>query len=227
MYYIYIIKNKINNKVYIGKTGDPEERWNKHLSAARNENEGECFVVHRALNKYGSENFDFSVIEEVVAEPEVLEREIYWIAFYKSNICRYGNDFGYNLTDGGEGATGHKHTEVSKLKMSKALRGVPKSEEHKASLRQAHLGKVLTDEHKENIGKAGRGKKRTDKSKENYRQSKLGTKNPSAKLNERQVKRIRRLIKKGQSNIQIGKMFGVNRKTISDIRLGKTWRQVK
>jgi group I intron endonuclease len=228
MYYVYMIKNKINSKVYIGKTNDLEERWNKHLSDARCEPEGKYFVIHRALNKYGVENFDFSMVEEMPTEPEIFEREVYWIAFYKSNICRYGNAFGYNLTDGGEGASGHVHSEMSKLKMSKASKGKPKSEEHKSSLRLAHTGKVLTDEHKANIGKSGRGKKRTNKSKENYRQSKLGTKNPSAKLNETQVKEIKILInKKELSDSQIGTIFGVNRKTINDIRHGKTWSQIK
>ncbi|CAB4196592.1 GIY-YIG nuclease superfamily [uncultured Caudovirales phage] len=35
MYYVYSITNKISNKVYIGKTKNPKERWQKHLSSVR------------------------------------------------------------------------------------------------------------------------------------------------------------------------------------------------
>jgi len=224
-YYIYIILNKINNKIYVGKTKNPKERWQKHLSSART-GIG-YFLIHRALNKYGINNFDFTIIEEVNTEEDAFIREIFWIAHYKSNIIKYGDTFGYNLTDGGEGASGHLHSAESKQKMSEASFGKPKSKEHKNALAAAHLGKILTNEHKENIGLAGLGKKRSEESKQNYSKSKLGSKNPSAKLYEVNVKIIKILfLSDTLSDAEIGKIYGVARKTISDIRLGKTWAHI-
>ena len=55
---IYKIENLINHKVYIGQSIEIEKRWQKHLSAK------DDFVIHRALQKYGKENFSFQIIEE-------------------------------------------------------------------------------------------------------------------------------------------------------------------
>ena len=51
---IYKIENLINHKVYIGQSIEIERRWQKHLGAK------DDFVIHRALRKYGKENFSFS-----------------------------------------------------------------------------------------------------------------------------------------------------------------------
>lgn len=96
MAYIYKIENQINHKCYIGKTSyvNPNRRWLEHQSAVKNPNCNHR-ALYRAINKYGSENFTFEVIEETDA-PE--EREIYYIALY--NTYHYG----YNETLGGDGA---------------------------------------------------------------------------------------------------------------------------
>ena len=55
---IYKIENLINGKVYIGKSIEIEKRWQKHLNAKDN------FLIHKALRKYGKENFSFTILEE-------------------------------------------------------------------------------------------------------------------------------------------------------------------
>ena len=56
---IYKFTNKINNKVYIGQTTQTiEQRTNKHLSQLDDNT-----YFHRALKKYGINNFDIEVIE--------------------------------------------------------------------------------------------------------------------------------------------------------------------
>lgn len=93
MGYIYKITNKINQKVYIGQTiQTPSQRWYHHLTDAKL---GSDLKFHRALRKYGRENFTKDIIEEV--EDELLnDREIYWISFYDSY------EDGYNSTLGGD-----------------------------------------------------------------------------------------------------------------------------
>jgi hypothetical protein len=105
MAYIYSITNLTNNKLYIGKTTQPNpyDRWKQHLQNARSKNNTtkkssihSMPIVH-AISKYGSDNFKFRVIEECT-DDNVNIRESYWIEKY--NAC--GKN-GYNVTLGGEG----------------------------------------------------------------------------------------------------------------------------
>lgn len=91
---IYKITNQINGKCYIGQSIDIEKRWKQHISDAKNSNRKKCPYFHKALIKYGIENFKFEILEECLID-KLNEREIYWIKFYNS----YEN--GYNLTPGG------------------------------------------------------------------------------------------------------------------------------
>ena len=89
---IYIIRNTINSKVYIGQTKvSLKLRFQNHLSAARN---GKDYVIGKAIRKYGEENFYIELLEECTIE-ELNERERYWISYYDS----YNQ--GYNRTVGG------------------------------------------------------------------------------------------------------------------------------
>ena len=91
---IYIIKNKINNKVYVGQTKvSIKLRFQNHLSAARC---GKDYIIGKAIRKYGEENFYIELLEECLAS-ELNEREMYWIAFYNAT----DNKCGYNMSLGG------------------------------------------------------------------------------------------------------------------------------
>ena len=94
---IYIIKNDLNNKVYIGKTLLPSinDRFKEHLKDAPRRN-FEKRPLYRAINKYGADHFYIVLLEE--CDISILsEREIYWINYYSS----YSK--GYNATIGGDG----------------------------------------------------------------------------------------------------------------------------
>lgn len=94
MAYIYQITNKINNKIYIGKTQfNIEKRFKEHCRDAFRE-KYEKRPLYAAMRKYGIENFEVSLLEET-DEPE--SREIYWIEQKRS----FKN--GYNATIGGDG----------------------------------------------------------------------------------------------------------------------------
>lgn len=87
--YIYKIQNKINGKVYIGKTINYRARWRDHIARERDT------AIHRAISKYGPDNFDFSVIEFT---NNLSEREEYWISYYDSYHTGYNCSLGM---DGG------------------------------------------------------------------------------------------------------------------------------
>ena len=91
---IYKIENILNGKIYIGQSIEIERRWQKHLSANDN------FLIHKAIKKYGKENFHFSIIEECDASL-LNEKECYWIKFYNSVIPN-----GYNMIQGGSNGIG-------------------------------------------------------------------------------------------------------------------------
>jgi len=60
--FIYIIKNTINSKVYVGQTTvDLNTRWKEHLRHAKPKAEQ---VISRAINKYGRENFHMELLEQ-------------------------------------------------------------------------------------------------------------------------------------------------------------------
>ena len=101
---IYIIKNKINTKVYIGQTkGSIQERFLSHIHNSR------YFDNHLylAMRKYGTDNFFIELLEEV-ENNNLDEREIYWIAYFDS----YNN--GYNMTIGGQGNKRNDYQQIIK-----------------------------------------------------------------------------------------------------------------
>lgn len=103
MGYIYKITNLVNNKAYIGQTKQPiQVRWDAHIYAAFREEDDNRYYLHRAIHKYGVENFKFEVLEEVL-NTQLNEREIYWIAYFHTyRYDKLGNQ-SYNLTRGGKG----------------------------------------------------------------------------------------------------------------------------
>lgn len=90
---IYIIRNTINDKVYIGQTTQTIGiRFTNHKMASR---AGEDTKFYRAMRKHGEENFYPEFLERVEVE-DLNDRERYWIKYYDS----YYN--GYNSTLGGD-----------------------------------------------------------------------------------------------------------------------------
>lgn len=105
--YIYKIVNKTNGKVYIGKTTYTiAYRWIQHISAATSDKEKDDYnyLLHKAIRKYGVDNFTVEVVEEVEDTSKLSMREMYWIGHYNSCILEEDSN-GYNMTYGGEGVS--------------------------------------------------------------------------------------------------------------------------
>lgn len=102
---IYKITNKVNNKVYIGKTSKTvEARWKQHLTDAKSyylHQTGHKRPLYDAFKKYGIENFTYEVLLE--CPDDVLNQEEQkYIALYHSYIGDSSCN-GYNATIGGDG----------------------------------------------------------------------------------------------------------------------------
>lgn len=91
---IYIIKNILNNKVYVGQSRNMKNRIYIHRYALRH-NFHSNDHLQKAWNRDNEKSFIFEIIEECPFE--ILdEREIYYINFYDSYM------HGYNGTTGGQ-----------------------------------------------------------------------------------------------------------------------------
>lgn len=95
---VYIIKNYINNKVYIGQTKTSlKSRWKNHLSNARNINhpDNKVMIIYDAMRKHGIENFFIELLEDNIPLEKLDEKETFWIHYYNSVRPN-----GYNILDG-------------------------------------------------------------------------------------------------------------------------------
>lgn len=97
---IYIIKNNINGKIYVGKSKNCYKRLYQHIYDLTNENRNFNENPHllNAYKLYGDENFSCHLIEKLDVSLENIEellsiRELFWMNELKS----LNKDFGYNL----------------------------------------------------------------------------------------------------------------------------------
>lgn len=92
-WYVYMHTNKINNKKYIGITGQERywDRWRSDGSGYKTQ------IFGRAIEKYGWDNFEHEILEIVKNEDDALVKEQYFIKKYKSDNPKYG----YNISCGG------------------------------------------------------------------------------------------------------------------------------
>ena len=104
-YVVYKISNRINGKSYIGRTKDLERRIKEHINKAH------CTALHRAIKKYGIENFAISVLFEGQDFDEMVQAE-------RELILSHGTmtPNGYNLIL--ETAQGRDPSKVTRERMS-------------------------------------------------------------------------------------------------------------
>lgn len=204
MFFVYKITNKINNKVYIGKSKDPLKRFRIHLKIAKGGKEKyprKFQAIHAAIVKYGIYNFYFEIIKELETESESFDFEMKTILELKENKIP-----NYNLSDGGEGNSGWHHTDEAKKKMSIARRGKKFTTEHKLALSMAQSGELHSQY----------GKHQSIEWKEN-----------KGKLTAIEIAIIKKLLQEGIAGRKLAKLYNVSEATISLIKHHKIWPEVK
>ena len=121
--YIYKIRNKINNKIYIGQTYYINRRFRDHK---KNRYHNPHFK--HAINYYGSDNFEYTILHKFIIDDKTMLKKIlnhletFWIFVFNSN----NPDKGYNANLGGNGNTGRILSTESKIKMSKSAKNIHK-----------------------------------------------------------------------------------------------------
>lgn len=119
---IYIIKNIINGKVYIGLSKNIIKRLIVHYNSG-NRDKIPNQTIYKAMKKYGIENFKWGILEEVENKNDrynLGELEKKYISEYKSSDKQYG----YNNTGGGDGLL-LLNKDIIKAKADK-VRGIKK-----------------------------------------------------------------------------------------------------
>jgi len=92
---IYLIRNLINNKLYVGQTKfSIDTRWKQHCRKAKRK---PTTHFEHAINKYGEGNFSRIQIDCSDSLKELDNKEIHWINFYKTS----DSSIGYNTLVGG------------------------------------------------------------------------------------------------------------------------------
>lgn len=110
-FYVYTIRNILNNKIYVGKTsGDYTMRWMSHYKTGISKNKNtKKYNIHKAIEKYGIENFEFKIIKSFKKEEEAYQFEI------KSIISYNSIKNGYNISEGGLSMPQHKKISNDKI----------------------------------------------------------------------------------------------------------------
>lgn len=234
-YGIYGIKNKINNKIYIGKTcmnfGD---RRDCHWACLRG-GYGVNPHLQRAWDKYGEDNFEFVVIFECTngeTPDEVNELEIKYIKEYRENGSVY------NISDGGDGGylLGKHMSEETKRKIGDKNRinmtGRTASDETKAKMSESQKKRydAMTEEEwgefRKAISEYASGYSWSDESRQKF--SELQQTNPNgAKYDAETVHKIRYMHEElNMDYTSISKELGIPRPTIYGIATYKRWKNI-
>ena len=216
---IYKIKNKENNKYYIGQTtsdmgfkgryrysGEGIERVYKHNLKQKEKGNSYNNYLLFSIEKYGFEAFEVDEEFDIAYSKEELdELEIKYI---KEFNCIIPN--GYNISYGGSSG---KHSETTKQKLREINLGKHHTEESKKKMSESRKGRVFSEEHRRRLSEAEKGEKN-----HNY----------GKHLSEETKQKIREAVS-GENNPMYGKgeerrgLKNVNTKIIYCEELDKIW----
>lgn len=169
---IYKWTNKLTNDIYVGQSIDLSKRFIKYFSLSYLKDRN-TLVISRALIKYGYSNFSLEVLEYCDIA-NLNEREQYY--FDKLNPK-------YNTMKIAGSSSGHKLTEETRAKISKALKGIYTKE-------KSPLYGTIASENTKNLmslKKSGEnnplfGKTHSEETKELMREKALGRKHSEETL---------------------------------------------
>ena len=165
---IYKAENKINGNCYIGKTiKSLNHRRNIHLWDSKNNSD---FYFHRAIRKYGIENFKWSILCETNSKSKLNALEKFYIA------CHRKMHKLYNMSDGGDG--GAQSLPEIKAKMIESNRRRKLSAESRNKISETLKGRKDSEEVKNKKSKARIGCSHSEETKQKISQSHVGAKNP-------------------------------------------------
>lgn len=138
---IYIIRNKVNNKVYVGQSKNLETREKQHFGDLK-ANKHFNSILQYSWNKHGENSFEFEVIEYCKIE-ELNDREIYWANKHNA----HDRNSGYNIAScGNQGSVFLNKTEdemrLIREKMSMSRMGYRIKEDTKIKMSEIRKSNI-------------------------------------------------------------------------------------
>lgn len=228
---IYRITNKINQKIYIGKSKSIQDRWKEHIYEST---QGSERALCRAFRKYGIDNFSFEIIELIPIEQYdklSSEREKFWISHFDSFKT------GYNMTEGGDGGHpkgiyigGFGDSAQATEEEVREIRTAYKNLEPKHQVYERYKDHITANAFEKIwLNKSWQGIMPEIYTKENaeaHRHTKKPSNTNSAKLTKDQVLKIRQRYDNGERSSVLAKEYNVSQVTISRIGLRQTWKNI-
>lgn len=195
-HYVYRITNIKLNKHYYGtrssKINPSEDIGHIYFSSSSDK----LFMQDQKIN---SSNYIYKVVYIHSTRKKALQQEVKLHQKFDVGI----NESFYNKskqtsikfdTTGNSYRKGCKHSEETKLKISKAHKGKKHSEETKKKLSDAGTGKKFTEEHKQNLSKSLKGQKLSEETKKKISASRMG---------KRSTEETKNKMSKTRSNLHI------------------------
>ena len=204
---IYIIKNDINSKVYVGQAINVKQRFQSHCKPSSSQDND---LVSRAIQKYGRNHFWYEILASQIENYD--QREKYWISYYN---CIRPN--GYNISEGGDyplvqKGTHHPESKLTDKQLNELIYDLQYTQLSYSQLSDKY------DLSKSSIYEINNGK--------TYFNSEISypirtNKNPRGALSDKQVLEIIELLKSSYlSYEEIGSQYGVEARAISRINRG-------
>jgi group I intron endonuclease len=249
---IYLLKNIINGKVYIGQTWVSYHERMKNGAGYKGSQ-----LMHNAIQKYGVSNFEYTTLKTVDNQNDA----DYWENYYINEYNSFNSEVGYNLLTG-RGALG-KHSETTKIKLSEINMGHEVSEETKNKISQSLIGNVpwnkgkidvyaeevrkkisdslkghvISQETRNKISEANSGenhplygKKHTEESRNKMSETRkniVGEDANGSKFTQEQADQIRKEYLTVGSYSKLSRKYNVHAKTIKNIIMCLTYKQIK
>jgi group I intron endonuclease len=216
---VYKITRKaegLKDKVYVGSSANIKNRWREHLRTLRKGTHKNRYL-QKAYDKYGESSLFFEIIECTKDNKEdLIEREQFWIDFYKS----YEPENGYNISPSAYSTKGIKFSEETKKLFSEQRKG------RDAGKNNPFYGKKHSIESKEKIRNKKIGTKLSKETRMKMSESRKGEKHSKAKLSNEDIFEIIKRIKNKEEISAIAKSYNVEVAVISSIKQGKSWTHV-
>ena len=239
-FYVYVYRDSAGNPFYVGK--GKGRRFRQHLHACHNPKRRSYrtmfYTKLRKMARLGEKPV-IDTIKDNLTEEDAFQWEKHYIALWGRRDIKTGCLC--NHSDGGEGQTGHRHSEESRQKMREVQ--TPRLRE----LAQAQRGKKLSVEHRANLSIARRKWKHTPESMAKTHQAHVGMKrsaetcqriseaksNPSKETREK-ISKVRKIsiialdkntgedLMEFDSATDAACFFGITNAAINNVLRGKT-----
>ena len=191
-----------NGKRYIGMTKlDVEKRWGRGGGYVN------CPLFHRAIEKYGWDNIEHTILCWCSSKENAAFLERYFIEKYDT----HNPEHGYNLTDGGEGVVGCTWDEERKKRRSKRITGAG----------NPMYGRNHTKESREKMSRNRKGKENVSPELREFRTRVLIEATQRSRIPIRQLDLDGNVIATYDGMADAARANGFSRGSINNVCLGK------